>query len=191
MARGDVDWNKENLDRLKSGVEAGDSYSQIADRIPGCTRSGAIGKARRMGYSQPAAASKPSRMLRAPAVARAPSQNAGLAFKTRSFGGSAIYKGEPTTSPLKKRLDVAMANAACEPLPTPDGELAPTCTLVQLGAHMCKWPIGDPMVEGFGFCGRITGDLYCDTHLERAWSPVPKNRPRTGNELARSLRRYV
>lgn len=40
----------------------------------------------------------------------------------------------------------------------------------QLGAHMCKWPIGDPMGTGFRFCGRTAtrGGVYCTAHAEHA-----------------------
>jgi GcrA cell cycle regulator len=34
----------------------------------------------------------------------------------------------------------------------------------QLGAHACKWPIGDPKEDSFSFCGRPAEGRYCTAH---------------------------
>ncbi|MBN8911142.1 MAG: hypothetical protein J0H65_03615 [Rhizobiales bacterium] len=41
----------------------------------------------------------------------------------------------------------------------------------------CRWPIGDPQLSGFHFCGsrKVDGRSYCDLHLRRAFQPT---RPR-------------
>ena len=69
-----------------------------------------------------------------------------------------------------------------------------SATVLTLGAHMCKWPIGDPSSDGFSFCGRRSDDdgPYCVEHARVAYQPSQKRTGRTGpNELARSLRRYI
>ena len=40
----------------------------------------------------------------------------------------------------------------------------------------CKWPVGDPLKPGFGFCAlpRFPGRPYCETCCQRAYTPVPK-----------------
>lgn len=40
-----------------------------------------------------------------------------------------------------------------------------------LGAHHCKWPIGDPQAPDFRFCTMLTveGEVYCFDHCERAY----------------------
>jgi len=49
--------------------------------------------------------------------------------------------------------------------------------LVHLGAHACKWPIGDPKSPDFTFCGRRTDGRYCAAHeavgvrAGTAWRP--------------------
>lgn len=37
----------------------------------------------------------------------------------------------------------------------------------------CRWPIGDPQVAGFHFCGKrkVGGHPYCDFHVRRASQP--------------------
>ena len=48
-------------------------------------------------------------------------------------------------------------------------ELPGTATVLTLGAHMCKWPIGDPSTDDFTFCGRRAGEdgPYCIDHARR------------------------
>lgn len=46
-----MDWNDENIERLKAFVADGISYSQIGGEL-GCTRNAAIGKAKRLGLQQ-------------------------------------------------------------------------------------------------------------------------------------------
>ncbi len=58
----------------------------------------------------------------------------------------------------------------------------PLCLpLEQLTAFSCKWPIGDPAVEGFGFCGHAqqTDRVYCAYHCGLAYLPnEPRRDPR-------------
>ncbi|MGZ8363666.1 MAG: GcrA family cell cycle regulator, partial [Caulobacteraceae bacterium] len=65
-----------------------------------------------------------------------------------------------------------------------------SATVLTLGAHMCKWPIGDPSSDSFTFCGRRNNEgPYCIEHARVAYQPQQKkNKP---SELARSLRRYI
>jgi GcrA cell cycle regulator len=62
--------------------------------------------------------------------------------------------------------------------------------VLTLGAHMCKWPIGDPSSREFSFCGRRASEgVYCGEHARVAYQPqVKKNGT---SELTRSLRRYI
>ena len=48
-----------------------------------------------------------------------------------------------------------------------------SATVLTLGAHMCKWPIGDPSTDSFTFCGRRSdGDgPYCVNHARVAYQP--------------------
>jgi GcrA cell cycle regulator len=66
-------------------------------------------------------------------------------------------------------------------------------TVLTLGRHMCKWPIGDPSSSEFTFCGRRAADErpYCVEHAQLAYQPQQSKKKTTPNELARSLRRYI
>ncbi len=68
-----------------------------------------------------------------------------------------------------------------------------SATVLTLGAHMCKWPIGDPATDGFTFCGRQAGEEgpYCVEHARIAYQPQQKKGRSGPSELARSLRRYI
>jgi GcrA cell cycle regulator len=66
------------------------------------------------------------------------------------------------------------AQPARRPAPPPSApfQVPPTATLVTLAEHGCRWPIGDPGEDGFGFCGRPrTGrGAYCQGHVPMSLS---------------------
>ncbi len=67
-------------------------------------------------------------------------------------------------------------------------------TVLTLGAHMCRWPIGDPGSDSFTFCGRSLNHKgpYCGRHAVGAYQHEKKpNRRGAEDELLRSLRRYI
>jgi GcrA cell cycle regulator len=47
------------------------------------------------------------------------------------------------------------------------------CSLFELQQWHCRWPIGDPTAEDFGFCGNklIDGLPYCPVHARIAYRP--------------------
>lgn len=56
-----------------------------------------------------------------------------------------------------------------EPVVTRDG-LIP---LDALTSDMCRWPLGDPRREGFGFCGaHVAQGSYCEEHAGMAYRRV-------------------
>jgi GcrA cell cycle regulator len=92
---------------------------------------------------------------------------------------------------------------AAEPAPLPAVAQQPSvpafraeepgsATVLTLGAHMCKWPIGDPSTDGFTFCGRRSSEgPYCGEHARIAYQPQQTKKKSGPTELARSLRRYI
>ena len=166
-------WTDERVEMLKKLWLDGHSASQIAKQLGAVTRNAVIGKVHRLGLSGRATPSQPARpVFKAPRPAR------------------------PLISspPVQRRL----AEHHHAP-PTPTNRPAPyieergTATVLTLGAHMCKWPIGDPATDDFTFCGRRAdeGAPYCVEHARLAYQPQQARKKSSPSELARSLRRYI
>jgi GcrA cell cycle regulator len=164
-------WTDERVSTLKKLWLEGLSASQIAKQLGGVTRNAVIGKVHRLGLSGRATPSQPARP----------------AFKPHRIARPAV----PAPQPIRR--------AAAVPAPPPEPmarrvEAPGSATVLTLGAHMCKWPIGDPSSDGFSFCGLRTGEdrPYCNEHARVAYQPAVKKSGRSGaSDLARSLRRYI
>ncbi|WP_292053844.1 MULTISPECIES: GcrA family cell cycle regulator, partial [unclassified Brevundimonas] len=107
---------------------------------------------------------------------------------------------QPTQAPsAPRRIEAVAPRPAAVPTqvaqpsaPAPMPELPGTATVLTLGAHMCKWPIGDPSSREFSFCGRRASEgVYCVEHARVAYQPQVKKTKDGASELARSLRRYI
>ena len=155
-----TDWNDANIEILKAGVANGESYTQIAKRIPGCTRNGAIGKAGRMGIAGHKVASKPGRVPRAPIVARAPKQNAHLSLRPRPVivaGNSSVFEAGEARPP---RVDLSLE--AFEPLPG-----SSPIPWLERRSGMCCWPVGGEGADML-VCGLEVHDRgWCWHHFKR------------------------
>jgi GcrA cell cycle regulator len=160
-------WNDERVDLLKKLWSDGLSASQIAGRLGGVTRNAVIGKVHRLGLSGRATT---SRMKSHRPRARAQSTRRLMKPRFANIGNPALrqlYLGdtEPYTPPA-------------EELVIPLNERKSIQTLTEVS---CRWPIGDPQLADFHFCGRnkITGLPYCDFHARRAFQPPqPRRRDR-------------
>jgi GcrA cell cycle regulator len=164
-------WTDERVELLKKLWQDGLSASQIAKQLGGVTRNAVIGKVHRLGLSGRAAPSKPARtVFKAPRPAR-----------------------PAVSAPSAPRRIAEPAALAVQPSPVRYIEEAPgMATVLTLGAHMCKWPIGDPSLDSFTFCGRRSGEgPYCAEHSQVAYQPAQAKKKSSANELARSLRRYI
>jgi GcrA cell cycle regulator len=171
-------WTDERVETLKKLWLDGLSASQIAKHLGGVTRNAVIGKVHRLGLSGRAAPSQPARpAFKAPRPPR-PAANAVPAARR--------------VAPLQAR-DAAVSARAASPPSLPQPEERGVATVLTLGAHMCKWPIGDPATDDFTFCGRRSTDdgPYCVEHARVAYQPQHSKKKASASELARSLRRYV
>ena len=168
-------WTEERVGALKKLWLEGQSASQIAKALGGgVTRNAVIGKVHRLGLSGRAAPSQPAR----------------ASFRTQRPKPAA----QPTRAPsAPRRIEAAEPRPEPVAAPAPMPELEGTATVLTLGAHMCKWPIGDPSSSGFSFCGRRASEgVYCVEHAKVAYQPQVRKGGRDGaSELARSLRRYI
>lgn len=163
-------WTDERVETLKKLWLDGLSASQIAKQLGGVTRNAVIGKVHRLGLSGRAAPSQPTRTtFKAPRPAR---------------------PAAPVAAP--RRVEAA-SQVPTAPRPVLNDEAPGQATVLTLGAHMCKWPIGDPSADSFTFCGRRSeGDgPYCPSHAQVAYQPQQARKKSGASDLARSLRRYI
>jgi GcrA cell cycle regulator len=160
-------WTDDRVATLKKLWLEGLSASQIAKQLGGVTRNAVIGKVHRLGLSGRAAPSQPSRPV----------------FRPTRPRPAVAAQPAPRREPVVRQA---------APMPAPVLDLPGTATVLTLGAHMCKWPIGDPSTDSFSFCGRRSGDEgpYCIEHARVAYQPAQKKKAGP-NDLARALRRYI
>jgi GcrA cell cycle regulator len=172
-----MSWTDDRVTTLKKLWLDGLSASQIAKQLGGVTRNAVIGKVHRLGLSGRAAPSQPARpAFKAPRPARP-------AATTMPSAPRRVIAAEPAALPAVAQQSSVPAFRAEEP---------GSATVLTLGAHMCKWPIGDPSTDGFTFCGRRSSDgPYCNEHARVAYQPQQTKKKSGPTELARSLRRYI
>lgn len=166
-------WTDERVENLKKLWQDGLSGSQIAKQLGGITRNAVIGKVHRLGLSGRAAPSKPARpVFKAPQAPRS------------------LAPAAP-----RRIAEPVVAEEVSEPVPAPVrylDEVPGSATILTLGAHMCKWPIGDPSNDGFTFCGRRQDDgPYCLEHARVAYQPAQAKKRAGPDQLARALQRYL
>jgi GcrA cell cycle regulator len=142
-------WTPERVALLKERIEAGLSSAQIAREL-GVSRNAVIGKANRLRLSRfkRATAGQPDE--------NGPRTNARPRIATRHRTLRALWaKPQP-------------ASAAEVPV-----ECARRCSLLELAPWHCRWPMGDPSAQGFGFCGNkpVDGLPYCPGHARMAYRP--------------------
>ena len=140
-------WSEDRVTTLKSLWLDGLSASQVAKALGGVTRNAVIGKIHRLGLSGRAVPSAPARLART-SVPRSP-----------------------------RRVPPPRAKPAIRHTPLPAVPEAPpegpglVSSMATLGAHACKWPIGDPKAPSFTFCGRLANGPYCPAHKAQAFRP--------------------
>jgi GcrA cell cycle regulator len=166
-----MSWTEERVETLKKLWQDGLSASQIAKQLGGVTRNAVIGKVHRLGLSGRATPSKPARPL---------------------FKAPRPQRTVSAPTPPRRIAEPALSSPSLPPARYLD-EQPGSATVLTLGAHMCKWPIGDPSSEDFTFCGRRSGQdgPYCIEHARVAYQPPQGRKKATASELARSLRRYI
>jgi GcrA cell cycle regulator len=157
-------WTDERVELLKKLWAEGLSASQIAGRLGSVTRNAVIGKVHRLGLSGRATT---SRMKSHRARPR-------MAAKRLAKGGRFAPLGNPAFRALYAEAEVYQPPA--EELVIPENERKYIQTLDECS---CRWPIGDPQMSEFHFCGKkkVPGLPYCEFHARRAFQP-PQTRRR-------------
>ena len=147
-------WTADRIEELRKLFEAGLTCSQIAREID-VTRNAVIGKLSRLGLSRP----------RDVLIRRQPD------LRARSpRTGSPRPETRQSQVRLLRSLHAAMA-APAAPVVIDELSVRPKCSLFELGAQNCRWPIGRPGADGFGFCGSapVEGLPYCAGHARMAY----------------------
>jgi GcrA cell cycle regulator len=166
QARREDGWTTIRTAVMKWCWGEGLSASQIAKQLTGVSRSAVVGKMHRLG----------------------------LTGSTTSIRGAASAPRSMASPPVPRRLSVAGNNMVFETVGNerPPREIVPnrvedagSATVLTLGAHMCKWPIGGPAREGFTFCGRRQdpGRVYCAEHAKVAYQQ-PQQNPKAVRNLS-------
>lgn len=134
-------WDDGAIETLRKMLADGAHFSAIAERT-GATRGACIGKARRMGFKS----------QHAPCVNSSPR-------KPRKTG-----EGRKFPNSLTPYFNKWVA----PPKPSPIEDVA-RVTFFNLKNTSCRYPVGDPKDESFGYCGldeanQIAGRPYCPGH---------------------------
>jgi GcrA cell cycle regulator len=168
-----MDWNEERTATLRKLWLEGLSASQVARQLGGISRSAVIGKVHRLGIT----------------VREAP-------IRQRT-GVRAAGRTQPRTRPVREAA-ISTRSAPRLAEMAERVEMAPTSGILGLSDHSCRWPIGNPDANDFGFCGRektVRGS-YCDDHARgafrrlqspsdmKAWIRQPITAPAVGLHLA-------
>jgi GcrA cell cycle regulator len=170
-------WTDDRVAILKKLWTEGLSASQIAKQLGGVTRNAVIGKVHRLGLAGRAAPSRPIKRISVPIARVRPV----LAEQVAALIKPARAPNVESVTQAKVTGETAAAAPTAKPVkPKPralrDGQII---GVLQLGPHMCKWPIGDPGDADFGFCGSQCGttDVYCEEHAAIAFQPAMLRRP--------------
>ncbi len=163
-----MDWNDETIAALRQMWLEGMSASQVARQLGGgLSRNAVIGKVHRLGLSGRQVPSRP-----------------------RSLGGRPPGKAAPkptVSSTPRPAPSLPVRPVAIAAAPAPICEDKASATILTLGEHACRWPIGDPDQGDFGFCGarRLGRGPYCEGHSNV--SLRKKMKPMTAESLEKWL----
>ena len=162
-----MSWTDERVERLKKLWLDGLSASQIALELGGVTRNAVIGKVHRLGLSGRARSTSHASISRQKRPGRnsfnqkpaRPAQRQGVNGQSRSgamtLRNNGILDEEFATAPIALKL-----------------------ALTDLTEGTCKWPLGDPQMDDFHFCGHPPKEAtpYCAYHARLAFQPLADRR---------------
>jgi len=154
-----MSWNDERVATLKRLWIDGLSAAQIAGELGGVTRNAVIGKVLRLGLEG-----------RKPRVAAPPRPK-----KPRRLDGPHAARPARLLAVAAPPVPVSVPEPDPTPMLIPLGQ---RCTLLELKAHSCRWPVGDPCAADFFFCGgrAVEGLPYCGHHVRLAYEALRDRR---------------
>lgn len=141
-----MEWTEERVEQLKTLWLEGNSAKEVS-LVLGVSRNAVIGKVHRLGLGG----------RHSPTAPRSMGGQAPRRVRARSAAPSTV-KAAVRTYPTRRRF------AEC-------AEVSPTAHILSLDVHSCRWPIGHPDEDGFGFCGRDRSGQgpYCSQHQQSAY----------------------
>ena len=134
-------WTPDRIEELKRLFEAGHTCSQIAREI-GVTRNAVIGKISRLGLTRPRGDN---------GIRRQPRLADGTLQRQRA---------DPPGAPR--------SGGGCGPGRRPISDQHRS-SLFDLSPQKCRWPIGRPGADGFGFCGNGLSKAFLTVRAIAAW----------------------
>ena len=154
-----MSWNTQKIEDLKKLWNEGVATSRIGEQL-GFTKNAVIGKAFRLGLER----RQNSRKKTAPSQQffdlirkkTAPSQQ---------FSSSTIYR--------ETSVSAAVQTASKREVIRRREKFSFKKSIVGTGSFKsCQWPIGDPLEEGFHYCGgqNIPTKPYCIEHYKKAYN---------------------
>jgi len=181
---GATKWSDELTNFAKGLWLAGRSAAEVSVAIGrefGVTmsRNSCIGRMHRIGAAGPKASVRRE--------ASAPRTNKAYGGETP---GRKPYTPRPKKEPRPKQEKLVKSVAEKPAYIRPSEPLsANPKTLLQIGPCQCRWPVGPEPRD-------MADQLFCADPAEERWCPGHKAKgsvvpPTTGNQLARSIRRYV
>ncbi|MFN0217289.1 MAG: GcrA family cell cycle regulator [Hyphomicrobium sp.] len=162
-----MSWTDDRVELLKKLWSEGLSASQIAGRLGSVTRNAVIGKVHRLGLSGRATTSR----------MKSHRPRLRMAHQKRPVKPRFAQSGNPAVRALYA-MDAEAYVPPAEELVIPLAERKSIQTLTECS---CRWPIGDPQMADFHFCGKtkVVGLPYCEVHARRAFQPAaPRRRER-------------
>lgn len=149
-------WTKDRIERLTTLWKEGKTADQVARALgDGVSRSAVLGKVFRVGLSA-GRASPATKVAARPRDGMTPKPLAVRPESARSSGG-----------PRAQLEEIGRAS------------------LLTIGRHQCRWPIGDPRSPAFSLCGRVSvRGAYCGSHAQIAYRPTA-DIPRALERLAK------
>lgn len=141
-------WTDEKVEELRKLWDKGLTANEIA-KVLGVTKNAIVGKVHRLCLK-----ARPSPIK----TKGEETEDAANLFET-----GIVQKN------IEASADEGVAALPQETVPTPI--IGDKIKLVELDSHTCRWPVGDPREDDFGFCGKKvrTGQTYCDEHAAMAY----------------------
>jgi GcrA cell cycle regulator len=160
-------WTPERVEQLRTCIATGLTCSEIAAEI-GVTRNAVIGKIHRLGLAPGRPVSGLESGHESGHESGPPSEHAPRARPSRPSSQRQllrlIFAGRASPG---RATNTDLTNVAA----TASVESTRPCSLLELAARKCRWPMSNGSATAFAFCGNdaVGGLPYCAGHARMAY----------------------